>query len=66
MSRFNNVEEVLEKHIPRDELAEVKRVLYGKPTESLALPKEATDLAAKHKFEIKACNVPCKEEQVCC
>ncbi len=29
--KFESVEKCLEKHVPEDELKEVKRILYGKP-----------------------------------
>jgi hypothetical protein len=31
--KFESVEKCLEKHVPKDELKEVKRILYGKPCE---------------------------------
>lgn len=36
---FKSLEECLEKHIPAPELAEVKRILFGKPVEWVAKQK---------------------------
>ena len=33
MSEFESLEKSLEAHLPEAELAEVKRILYGKPVE---------------------------------
>ena len=37
-----SVDEVLDQHIPADKLAEVKRILYGRPVDTVDLPAAAT------------------------
>ncbi|KAL3857684.1 hypothetical protein ACJMK2_012326 [Sinanodonta woodiana] len=50
---FTSVEDSLEKHIPPAELAEVRRILYGKELRSLDFPSDASSLADKLDFELK-------------
>jgi beta-ureidopropionase len=47
-SQITSIESVLEQHIPRDQLAEVKRILYGNPVESLPIPDSANGVL--HQF----------------
>ncbi|XP_061397057.1 beta-ureidopropionase-like [Musca vetustissima] len=62
---FKSLEECLEKHIPADELKEVKRILYGRSDDNvLELPAEAKNIAAEHGFEIKGYRITAKEEQM--
>jgi len=49
---FESVEKCLEKHLPSDELAEVKRILYGRDLPSLPLASGAALEAEKHGFEL--------------
>ncbi|XP_013114540.2 beta-ureidopropionase [Stomoxys calcitrans] len=64
-TNFKSLEECLEKHIPADELKEVKRILYGRSDDNvLPLPMEATKLAAEHGFELKAYRIGAKQEQM--
>jgi beta-ureidopropionase len=56
---FDSVDASLEKHLPPEDLAEVKRVLYGNPTEPLPVSDEAAAFAEKNKFELKAVKMPC-------
>jgi hypothetical protein len=43
-SQLSSVESVLEEHIPREHLAEVKRILYGNPVESVPIPESANGI----------------------
>eukprot|EP01027_Heterolobosea_sp_BB2_P025860 GEZU01039699.1.p1 GENE.GEZU01039699.1~~GEZU01039699.1.p1 ORF type:complete len:423 (+),score=136.56 GEZU01039699.1:86-1270(+) len=56
MAEFESVESILEKHIPQEELAKVKSVLYGKPCDdqTTEIPKQALALSEQYNFEIKA------------
>ncbi|XP_055387491.1 beta-ureidopropionase-like [Condylostylus longicornis] len=52
---FRSLEECLEKHIPEDELKEVKRILYGYSNDkSIDIPEKVKNLAEENDFEIKA------------
>jgi hypothetical protein len=57
-SLFRFEEEILEKYIPKEELQEVKRILYGynqgKLVQPISIPQNAQELAKEHHFEIKA------------
>lgn len=59
-----SVESVLEEHIPAEKLAEVKRVLYGNPVNTVEVTEPAASLAAKHGFEVKAFAFPSTSEQL--
>ncbi|XP_037809267.1 beta-ureidopropionase [Lucilia sericata] len=62
---FKSLEESLEKHIPIDELKEVKRILYGRSDDNvLELPEEAKNIATENGFELKAYRFPAKQEQI--
>eukprot|EP00741_Cyanophora_paradoxa_P025711 tig00000388_g24812.t1 len=63
-AEFQSVEAVLEKHVPANELAFVKRVLYGKPVEKLPVAQAAAELAEKHDFEIQAYKYDAAREQL--
>jgi hypothetical protein len=39
---ISSVDAVLDKHLPPEELAQVKRILYGNPVETLAVPDAVT------------------------
>lgn len=47
-------EDVLERYIPPKELKQVKRVLLGKESEVIEIPKAVEDLGEKYNFEVKA------------
>jgi len=49
-----SLEQLLEKNVKGEDLAEIKRILYGKVLPTLDIPEEAKKLAAKHDFEIQA------------
>jgi len=61
---ITNLNDILEKHIPEDELREVKRILYGTPVETLQLPTSVEENAALQKFEVAAYKVPTRLEQM--
>ena len=44
MSELVSLDAVLEAHIPEDKLAEVKRILYGNPTEYAGLAARVAKL----------------------
>lgn len=50
---FESVEKSLEKHLPPKELAEVRRILYGKELKALDFSSEVKNLADKKNFELK-------------
>ncbi|XP_017481764.1 PREDICTED: beta-ureidopropionase [Rhagoletis zephyria] len=67
MSAFDlkSLEECLEKHIPPNELKEVKRILYGVPEDDvLELPEASVSLASDHDFEIKGYRLSAQKEQI--
>ncbi|XP_075216209.1 beta-ureidopropionase pyd3 [Lycorma delicatula] len=59
---FSNLEDILDKYIPEQELREVKRILFGKPTSCLEIPVEAVKLAEIN-FEVKTCKFEAKKEE---
>jgi len=52
-SELSSVDEVLETHIPEPYLAEVRRVLYGKPALALDISDDAKDAARANDFELQ-------------
>ncbi|XP_036330854.1 beta-ureidopropionase [Rhagoletis pomonella] len=62
---LTSLEECLEKHIPPNELKEVKRILYGVPEDDvLELPEASVSLASDHDFEIKGYRLSAQKEQI--
>uniref|UniRef100_A0A3Q3STK8 Beta-ureidopropionase n=1 Tax=Mastacembelus armatus TaxID=205130 RepID=A0A3Q3STK8_9TELE len=61
---FESLEKSLESHLPEAELAEVKRVLYGKETEKLDLPVCAVEAASERDFELKGYRFEAAPEQL--
>ncbi|XP_065337766.1 beta-ureidopropionase [Cloeon dipterum] len=61
---FQSLEECLEKHIPQPELAEVKRILFGKPVEAIEIPTAAAALGKNGDFEIKAYKINAAAEEL--
>ena len=53
---FHSVEDILEKHIPAKELAQVKRVLYGlnqgTSVDEITIPSAAQKIANDHNFDL--------------
>ncbi|XP_054739195.1 beta-ureidopropionase [Anastrepha obliqua] len=67
MSDFNlkSIEECLEKHIPENELKEVKRILYGVSEDDvLDLPAATISLATDNDFEIKGYRISAQKEHI--
>lgn len=58
----------MQKHLPKDELAAVKRVLYGanqgQPVVQLDLPKQLQQAAAEQDFDLQACQFKAAAEQL--
>jgi hypothetical protein len=52
--RLESVEKLLSQHVPADDLAEVKRIFYGKELQALDISSEAEKLAIKHDFNIRS------------
>ena len=50
---LTSLEEVLEEFLPEGQLAEVQRVLFGKPAKVLELSKEAREVARVKDFELQ-------------
>lgn len=59
-----SVEQLLSQHIPADDLAEVKRIFYGKELKALNIASEAEELAVKHDFEIQGYKFEARTEQL--
>jgi len=51
-NEIESLESILEKHLPQEELSEVKRVLYGRELPKLKLVQEAEDAAEENGFQI--------------
>ncbi|KAH8370675.1 hypothetical protein KR093_004627 [Drosophila rubida] len=67
MSAFElkNLDECLEKHLPAEELKEVKRILYGvEQDQTLELPASASTTAKENGFEIKGYRFSARPEQL--
>ncbi|KAI1292285.1 General vesicular transport factor [Halotydeus destructor] len=63
-TQFESVEECLERHIPPDELDEVKRILYGKPLPCFEFFPLAVDFAIQNDFELQGYKFEAAEEQL--
>ncbi|KXJ29101.1 beta-ureidopropionase [Exaiptasia diaphana] len=61
---FESLEKCFDKHIPPEELKEVKRILYGSPASKLELPEEAIKIAANNGFELAGYKITASEEQL--
>ncbi|KAL5287352.1 UPB1 family protein [Megaselia abdita] len=61
---INNLEDCLEKYIPKEELKEVKRILYGRSDDRLELPEETRKLAEKINLELKGYSIPAASEEL--
>ncbi|KAA0194343.1 hypothetical protein HAZT_HAZT006968 [Hyalella azteca] len=62
--QLTSVDECLEKHLPPAELAEVKRILYGRDVPRITLPQSALDAAQEGSFEIKAFKFDAAKEDI--
>merc|ERR1711953_466244 len=49
---ISSLEDVLEAHLPAQELSEVKRILYGRQLEKLTFSSTAEDLATQENFQL--------------
>nr|XP_012807750.2 beta-ureidopropionase isoform X1 [Jaculus jaculus] len=58
-----SLEQCLEKHLPLGDLQEVKRVLYGKETRKLDLPRRALEAALEGDFELQGYAFEAAKEQ---
>jgi len=63
-SEMTSVESVLEKFIPEAELAEVKRVLYGKPAMTMDIAEETKNKATEDDFEVAGWKIGAQPEQL--
>lgn len=61
---FESVEKSLQKHLPSSELAEVRRILYGKELRTLKLPEDAVTEASEKDFEIQGYGFDAEPEEV--
>ncbi|XP_066981392.1 beta-ureidopropionase [Macrobrachium rosenbergii] len=61
---FVSLDHCLEKHIPENELKEVKRILYGRQLNPFDIPAAAEKLAQEHDFELKGYCIEAAEEQL--
>ncbi|RWS21931.1 beta-ureidopropionase-like protein, partial [Leptotrombidium deliense] len=59
-----SLENILQKHIPEDELKEVKRLLFGKELKKLDLCNDAIELARTNNFEVKGFVFDAQHEQL--
>ncbi|XP_061674050.1 beta-ureidopropionase [Syngnathoides biaculeatus] len=62
--QFESLETTLETYIPKAELKEVKRILFGKETELLDLPSGAEEAARLSDFELKGYSFQARVEQL--
>ncbi|XP_076039633.1 beta-ureidopropionase pyd3 isoform X2 [Oratosquilla oratoria] len=61
---FSSLEKCLEKHVPEQELKEVKRIMFGRETPTLPIPSEAQKLGETHNFEIFGYAIHAAKEQL--
>lgn len=59
-----SVEDCLERHLPPQELAEVRRVLYGKHIPRLPVPQSALEAAQESNFELAAYQFEAPREEL--
>uniref|UniRef100_A0A3Q2Z1T0 Ureidopropionase, beta n=1 Tax=Hippocampus comes TaxID=109280 RepID=A0A3Q2Z1T0_HIPCM len=62
--QLESLERTLETYIPKSELKEVKRLLFGKETAILDLPAGALEAARQGDFELKGFSFEAAEEQL--
>ena len=61
---FESVEKLLSKHVPADDLADIKRIFYGKELPPLNICTEAKKIAENHDFEIQGYKFGARLEQL--
>ncbi|XP_023964446.1 beta-ureidopropionase isoform X1 [Chrysemys picta bellii] len=61
---LDSLEKCLERHLPPEELGEVKRILYGNLSRKLALPAAALSAASQRAFELQGCGFGAAPEQL--
>ncbi|KRX10203.1 Carbon-nitrogen hydrolase [Pseudocohnilembus persalinus] len=61
---LKSVEAALNKYLPPEELAEVKRILYGNPVSNLEFSSQAKSLAEELNMELKGYKIDCPKEQL--
>uniref|UniRef100_A0A4W3IRX2 Beta-ureidopropionase n=1 Tax=Callorhinchus milii TaxID=7868 RepID=A0A4W3IRX2_CALMI len=62
--QLESLEKCLERHVPPEELREVRRILYGKETRMLDLPLCALETAVERDFELKGLGFEAAPEQL--
>ena len=60
---LTSLEGVLEQFLPESQLAEVQRVLYGRPAKVLELEEEVKATARAKDFELQAWSIPASPEE---
>jgi len=60
---LHSIESVLDKYVPGEELAEVKRILFGKPAECLELSEEVVAKAGEDDYEISGWRISALAEE---
>ena len=58
-----SVESVLQRYVPAEELVEVKRILFGKPAESLSLDEEVVSRAGEEDYEVSGWRMTALSEE---
>jgi len=62
-AELTSVESVLEKHLPDEELAEVKRILYGKQARSLVISDESINRANEGGYDLAGWSIGAELEE---
>ena len=60
---LHSIESVLDKYVPGEELAEVKRILFGNPAECLELSEEVVAKAGEDDYEISGWRISALAEE---
>ncbi|KAM4827306.1 beta-ureidopropionase [Thomomys bottae] len=63
-AEWPSLEQCLEAYVPSADLREVKRILYGKETRKLDLPRKALEAASERGFELQGYAFEATEEQL--
>ena len=61
---MTNLDEVLKNYVPEKERAEVKRILYGNPAQTLQLPESAQAIAKKLDFDLVGYKIGAAPEEL--